>query len=106
MKEAIWLKGMIGDLGISEGCVKIYCDSQIFIHLTNHQVYQARIKNLNICLHFIRDVIEFKEIAGKKITSKDNSMDVFSKSLPRSRFKYFLDLYNFFEKFIQVWRDI
>ena len=23
----IWLKGMIGEMGISQGCVKIHCDS-------------------------------------------------------------------------------
>ncbi|PNX76044.1 hypothetical protein L195_g031989, partial [Trifolium pratense] len=39
VKEAIWLKGMIGYVYLSRVCVKIYCDNQSAIHLANHQVY-------------------------------------------------------------------
>jgi hypothetical protein len=39
VKEVIWLKGMIGDLGITQECVKIHCDSESAIHLANHQGY-------------------------------------------------------------------
>ena len=48
VKEAIWLKGMIGEIGISQGCVKIHCDSQSVIHLANHQVYHETTKHNNI----------------------------------------------------------
>jgi len=46
VKEAIWLKGMIGEMGISQGCVKIHCDNQSVIHLANHQVYHERTNTL------------------------------------------------------------
>ncbi|XP_039687828.1 secreted RxLR effector protein 161-like [Medicago truncatula] len=36
VKEAIWLKGMIGEMGISQRRAKIYYDSQSAIHLANH----------------------------------------------------------------------
>ena len=50
VKEAMWLKGMIGELGIIQECVKIHCDSQSAIHLANHQVYQERTSTLTfIC---------------------------------------------------------
>lgn len=29
VKEVIWLKGIIGELGISQTCAKIHCDSQV-----------------------------------------------------------------------------
>jgi len=48
VKEAIWLKGMIGEMGISQGCLKIHWDSQSVIHLENHQVYHERTKHINI----------------------------------------------------------
>jgi len=88
VKEAIWLKGMIGGMGISQGCVKIHCDSQSVIHLENHQVYHGRTKHIDIRLHFVRDMIETKEIMVKKVASEDNLADMFTKSLPRSRFKH------------------
>jgi len=36
VKEAILLKGIIGELEISQTCEKIHCDSQSVNHLTNH----------------------------------------------------------------------
>ena len=97
VKEAIWLKGMIGEMGIGQGCVKIHCDSQSVIHLVNHQVYHERTKHIDIHLHFVRDMIETKKIMVDKVASEENPADMFSKSLPRSRFKHCLDLINFIE---------
>lgn len=67
VKEAIWRKGITGELGITEERVKINFDSQSSIHLVNHQVYHGRTKHMDICLHFIRDVIESKEIQVQKV---------------------------------------
>jgi len=88
VKEAMCLKGMIGELGITQECVKIYCDSQSAIHLANHQVYHERTKHIDIRLHFVRDMIESKEIMVEKVASEENPADVFTKSLPRSKFKH------------------
>jgi len=98
VKEAMWLKGMICELGITQECVKIHCDSQSAIHLANHQVYHERTKHIDICLHFVRDMIESKEIVVEKVASEENSADVFTKLLPRSRFKHCLDLIKFVEE--------
>ena len=98
VKEAIWLKGMIGEMGISQGCVKIHCDSQSAIHLANHQVYHERTKHIDIRLHFVRDMIETKEIMVEKVASEENPADMFTKSLPRAKFKHCLDLINFVEE--------
>ncbi|WJX42094.1 hypothetical protein P8452_29365 [Trifolium repens] len=98
VKEAIWLKGMIGEMGISQGCVKIHCDSQSASHLANHQVYHERTKHIDIRLHFVRDMIETKEIMVEKIATEENPADMFTKSLPRAKFKHCLDLINFVEE--------
>ena len=89
---------MIGELGITQECVRIHCDSQNAIPLANHQVYHERTKHIDICLHFVRDMIETKEIVVEKVASEENPADVFTKSLPRSRFKHCLDLIKFVEE--------
>ena len=43
-KEAMWLKDMIGKLGITQVCVKIHYESQSVFYLVNHQVYHKRKK--------------------------------------------------------------
>jgi len=52
VKEAIWF----GELGITQECVKIHCDSKS-VHLANHQVYDERTKHIDIRLDFVRDMI-------------------------------------------------
>ena len=68
-------------MGISQGCVKIHCDSQSAIHLANHQVYHERTKHIDIRFHFVRDMIETKEIMVEKVASEENPADMFTKSL-------------------------
>jgi len=89
---------MIGELGITQACVKIHCDNQSDIHLVNHKVYHERTKLIDIRLHFVRDLIESKEIVMEKVASEENPADVFTKPLPRSRFKHCLDLIKFDEE--------
>jgi len=98
VKESIWLKGMIGELGITQECVKIHCESQSVIHLVNHEVYHERTNQIDIHLHFVRDMNVSKEIVVEKVASEENLTDVFTKSLPISRFKHFLDFINFVEE--------
>lgn len=64
----------------------------------NHQVYHERTEHIDIHMHIVRDMIEFKEIVVEKIALEENLADVFTKSFPRSTFKYFLDLINFVEE--------
>ena len=49
------------------------------------QVYHERRKNIDVRLHFIRDVVEFEGVRIVKIAS------MFTKSLPRSKFNLRLD---------------
>ena len=95
MKEALCLKGMIGESGIVENYVTIHCDSQSVVHLANHQVYHVKTQHIDVRLHFTRDVVESEKVRILKIMPDDNPIDVFTKSLPRSKFKHWLDLINF-----------
>jgi len=42
MKEAIWLRRLLDDLGIEHDLLKINCDSMSVIYLAKNQVYYAR----------------------------------------------------------------
>ena len=46
IKEAIWLQGLLDDLGVGQKQVTVFCDSQSAIHLAKNQVYHARAKIL------------------------------------------------------------
>lgn len=46
----------------------------------------------------LKKMVESKEIVAEKFSLKENPTNVFTKSLPRSRFKYCLDLINIAEE--------
>ncbi|KAK2997548.1 hypothetical protein RJ639_025571 [Escallonia herrerae] len=48
VKEAIWLKGLVGDLGLKQECSTVYCDSQGSIHLTKNQMFHERTKHIDV----------------------------------------------------------
>lgn len=97
MKESIWLKYTIGELEVTEVCVKMHYDNKSVIHLANHQAYHVRIKHIDVWLHFIKYMIELEEIMVDKVASEENPTVVFTKSLPKSRFKQCLNSINFVE---------
>ncbi|CAL9015461.1 unnamed protein product, partial [Prunus brigantina] len=42
IKEAIWLQGLLDDLGVQQDHVDVHCDSQSAIYLAKNQVHHAR----------------------------------------------------------------
>ncbi|KAL5545566.1 hypothetical protein UlMin_005253 [Ulmus minor] len=53
VKEAMWLKGLVDELGCVHDKVKVFCDNQSSIHLTTNQMFYERKKHKDIKLHFI-----------------------------------------------------
>lgn len=92
VKEAIWLRGLVSDLGLLQDTSVVYCDSQSAIHLTKNQMYHERTKHIDVRYHFIRDIILQGDIAVKKIATADNPADMMTKPIPVLKFKHCLGL--------------
>ena len=65
-KEAIWLKGLLDEIGRTQEKVNVFCDSQSAIHLATNLAYHSKTKHINVRYHFVRHVIE----GGKAILKK------------------------------------
>ncbi|KAE8715970.1 hypothetical protein F3Y22_tig00110156pilonHSYRG00076 [Hibiscus syriacus] len=98
IKEAMWLKGMVEELGIQQKVVTVFCDNQSTIHLKKNQVFHERSKHIDVKLHFVRDVIAKGSIIVKKIPTEENPVDMLIKALPVAKFRHCLDLVNSTEK--------
>ncbi|GJW05230.1 retrotransposon protein, putative, ty1-copia subclass [Tanacetum coccineum] len=88
VKESIWLKGLLIELGVNLRSVVVNCDNQSAIHLSRNAVFHERTKHINVRYHFIREIMESKEIEVAKIGTKDNAADAFTKVVPGLKFKY------------------
>jgi len=92
VKEGLWLKCFMSELGYDQDCAEIYCDSQSAIHLSKNTMYHERTKHIDVRLHFIRDIIAEWVIKVKKICTDVNPADILTKVVPIDKFRNALDL--------------
>lgn len=91
-REAVWLRGLMQELGFEQEAVKIYCDSQSAIALAKNDVHHEKTKHVQVKYHFIRDLISLKWVEVLKIATAYNPADIFTKVLPIGKFRNALKL--------------
>ena len=91
VKEAIWLKTLIKELGYEQRSVKIYEDNQSCIALAKHPERHSRAKHIDIKYHFVRELVEDKQIEMVYIPTKEKLGDMFRKPIPRNQFESLRD---------------
>ncbi|KAL2248429.1 UNVERIFIED_CONTAM: Retrovirus-related Pol polyprotein from transposon TNT 1-94 [Sesamum indicum] len=81
-KEAIWLDGLIREIGFSKEKLVVFSDSQSSIQLCKNSVFHDRTKHIDVRFHFIRDIVGKDVIKLEKIKTEENPADMGTKSLP------------------------
>jgi len=92
MKEVIWLRGLVSELGLQQDVFVIFCDSQSVVHLTRNIKYHSRTKQIEIKHHFIRDIVDTGDIIVEKIHTTENPANMLTKPLPSAKFDHCLNL--------------
>ena len=92
IKEAIWLRGLLGELSMDHGVTVVHCDSQSAIHLTKDSMYHERTKHIDVRYHFIKEIIAQGNIQVLKIGTEDNPADMLTKPLCVGKFEHCLNL--------------
>lgn len=85
-KEAIWLRQMLSDLKISCVSIPMYIDNQSAIKLAKNSEFHKRSKHIDVRFHFVRDVVNRKEIELNYVQSKQQLADIFTKPLAKQQF--------------------
>ena len=67
------------------------CDSQSAIYLAKNQAHYE-IKHIDVRYHFIREILERKEVNLIKVASEENAADIFTKAVPMSKLHHCLRL--------------
>eukprot|EP00253_Pinus_taeda_P024560 PITA_24560 len=80
-KEAIWLKGLLDEIGRTQEKVNVLCDSQSAIHLAKNLAYHSKTKHIDVRYHFLRHVIDGRKVSLEKINTWENCADIFTKPI-------------------------
>ncbi|KAK4381343.1 Retrovirus-related Pol polyprotein from transposon TNT 1-94 [Sesamum angolense] len=80
-KEALWLEGLLKEIGFLKQKVTIFSDSQFGIQLCKNPVFHDRNKHIDVRYHFIRDIVGNGTVNLEKIRSEENPADMGTKFL-------------------------
>ena len=86
----VWLKYLLK--GMKEEITKLvilYCDNTSAINISKNLVMHAKTKHIAIKYHYVRELIEDKQVKMEYINSKEQIANIFKKPLPKDAFEYF-----------------
>jgi len=80
------------ELGVTQGAIVVFSNSQSVIHLLKNDTYHSKTKHIIVKYHFFRNIIAQGHIMVEKIHVVDNPAVMVTKPFPISRLWHFLDL--------------
>ena len=91
-RQVVWIKMLFKEIGYKLGTLPVCSDNQGAIFIGSNPVTERRSKHIDIRYHYVRDLVEQKEVAIFYIPSDDNPADLFTKNLGRVKFLKFRNL--------------
>jgi hypothetical protein len=67
VKEALWLRQLLSDMGYDRSAVIVKADNQSAIKLLRNPVFSARSKQIDVTHHFARERVMRKEVVFQYI---------------------------------------
>ena len=67
---------------------KLWCNNVFTLAIASNPVFHARTKHIEVDYHFFREQVFRRDLQVKYIATSDQLADVFTKSLPSSRFVF------------------
>ena len=86
--ELYWLRMLFKDLGIYLYHPPIlWCDNVSALALASNPIFHARIKHIEVDCHFVHEKVLNRDMVLKYISTLDQLVDLFTKSLSSPRFR-------------------
>ena len=81
-KEAVWLRTLMGDLGVRLSAVEIMCDNQAALKLLGDPINSGKSKHIDVAYHFGRERAAWGQIRFEYIPTAENVADCLTKAVP------------------------
>jgi hypothetical protein len=89
-QDLVWYKNFINELsipGLHIKCPSLFIDNNAALKLTRNPEFHDRTKHIELKFHYIRRMVLEGEIDTKRVDSKNNLADIFTKALGREDFE-------------------
>ena len=68
--------------------VILYCDNRSPINISKNLVMHRKIKHIAINYHYLRELVQDKEMKMEYVNTKEKIVDFFTKALPKDAHEY------------------
>jgi hypothetical protein len=87
--QVVWMRIMLKDLLQEQHePTTMFCDNYSTIMLSKNHVFQKKTKHIDTRYHFIKELVNNKEICLEFCRSKEQVTNIFTKVLPRDDFHH------------------
>ena len=87
-RQLVWMHSLLSEMRISIRFIPLCGDNQGSIFIASNAVQEKRTKHIDICYHYIREVVESGKVKLYFVQTDENPVDMFTKNLSRDKFLY------------------
>ena len=84
-KELLWLNKFVNELGFDQDKYVLFCDNQSVIHLSKNASFHSRSKHIDVRYHWIRDVLNSKQMQLEKVHTNNSGADMLTKVVTKEK---------------------
>lgn len=88
--NVVWFKQLLASMKVEiKDPVVIFCDNTNAINISKNPMMNTKTKHISIKYYFLRELVQDKEVRlSKYVHTKEQIVDIFTKSLPKDAFLY------------------
>lgn len=68
--------------------VILYCDNTSAINISKNPMMHKKTKHITIKYHYVRELVQDREVNMEYINTKEQIVDIFTKALPKDAHEY------------------
>ena len=68
--------------------VTLYCDNTSAINISKNPMMHTKTKYITIKYHYVRELVQDKEVKIEYVNTKEKIVDIFTKALPKDAHEY------------------
>jgi len=87
--QLVWVRNLFSELGIELAPILLFGDNQGSIFITSNPVQEKHSKHIDLCYHYIRDMVQDEKVELFFVEGTQNPADIFTKNLGCIKFLKF-----------------
>ena len=65
-----------------------YCDNTSVVNISKNLVMHIKTKHIAVKYHYLRELVQDKEVKKEYVNTKEKKFDIFTKALPKDAHEY------------------